>query len=474
MERITKQSKDFSQWYLDVIKVADLAEYSKVRGCMIIKPYGYKLWELIKKDLDERIKAMGVENVYFPLLIPESFLHKEKEHVEGFSPEIAVVTHAGGKKLSEPLVIRPTSETIMYDAFADWIKSYRDLPLLVNQWANIVRWEMRTRPFLRTTEFLWQEGHTVHTCKKEADEFAYQALDMYESFAKDTLAFPVLKGHKSESEKFAGALYTLTIEALARDGKAIQAGTSHNLGQNFAKVFGIRYLDEDNKEQLVWQTSWGVSTRIIGTIIVVHGDDSGLRLPPKVAPVQVVVVPIYKNKKEEGVVMKKVHKLEKRLKNKVRVKVDERKEFTPGFKYHEWEAKGVPVRVEIGPRDVFKKSVYVVERDSGKKYSMKFDEFPIKISEILESIGRNLFDQAKDFMVSNTRVVKDYSEFKKVLGENGGFIKVPWAGNARDEEKIHKETKATIRVLKPIKNGSSNCFYTGKTAREIAYFAKAY
>lgn len=472
MDKITKQADDFSQWYLDVVKVADLADYSKTKGCMVIKPYGYAIWELLQADLDRRIKEMGVKNLYFPLLIPESFLKKEKDHVEGFSPEVAVVTHAGGKKLSEPYVIRPTSETIMYDTFADWVQGYKDLPLLTNQWANIVRWEMRTRPFLRTTEFLWQEGHTVHASKEEADEFAQRALDMYEAVARETLSFAVLKGPKSENEKFAGALYTTCVEALARDGKAIQAGTSHNLGQNFAKAFGITYLDEKNTEQHAWQTSWGVSTRLIGTMIVVHGDDKGLRLPPAVAPVQAIIVPIYKSDDEKKKVLQKSAEVEKMLKEGgIRVEVDDREGVNPGFKYNEWEAKGVPLRLEIGPKDLEKDAAMVARRDNGQKESIGCQDLPKKVAELLGDISQSMLKESEDNIKNNTHEAKNYDEFKKTLEAKGGFIRVPWAGSNEEEKTIQTETKATIRILE---EGSGKCFYTGKKATQMAYFAKAY
>lgn len=473
MEHITPQEKDFSEWYLDVIKVAELADYSKVKGCMIVKPYGYAIWELIQKDLDARIKAMGVKNVYFPLLIPESLLHKEKEHVEGFAPEVAVVTHAGGKKLEEPLVLRPTSETIMYDTFSEWVQSYRELPLLVNQWANIIRWEMRTRPFLRTTEFLWQEGHTVHRTSLDADAFTMKALAMYKSFANDVLNLAVLSGKKSEKEKFAGALYTSAIETLAKDGKAIQAGTSHHLGDNFARAFGIQYLDENNQKQYAWQTSWGVSTRLIGAIIVSHGDNKGLKLPPAIAPIQVVIVPIFKGEEEKQLVLKKASELTERIKDFVRVFIDDREGVSPGYKFHEWEAKGVPLRVEIGPKEISNDSLVVVRRDTGEKFTDSFDNFADQSPEYLRKIGEGLYQESEKHLKENTREIYNYEEFQKVLEEKGGFLKVYWGGTTEDENRIQDDSKATIRIIEPY-SGKEKCFFSGKPATHIAYFAKAY
>ncbi len=473
MKHITPQEKDFSEWYLDVIKVAELADYSKVKGCMIIKPYGYAIWEFLQKDLDARIKTMGVKNVYFPLLIPESLLHKEKEHVEGFSPEVAVVTHAGGKKLDEPLVLRPTSETIMYDTFSEWVQSYRDLPLLLNQWANVIRWEMRTRPFLRTTEFLWQEGHTVHKTSEEAGIFTMKALEMYKNFARDVLNIATLSGKKSEKEKFAGALYTLAIETLAKDGKAIQAGTSHHLGDNFARAFHIQYLDANNEKQYAWQTSWGVSTRLIGAIIVAHGDNKGLRLPPALAPIQVVIVPIFKTDEEKKVVFKKAQDLVERVKDFVRVEIDFREEMSPGSKFYEWEAKGVPIRVEIGPKEVASDSLVVVRRNTGIKLNDSFENFVDEVPEYLRSIGEEMYKESEKHLKENTREVEDYKEFQKILREKNGFLKVYWAGGTEDENRIQDETKSTIRILESY-SGKEICFYTKKSATHIAYFAKAY
>lgn len=473
MSKLTPQSKDFSAWYLDVIKYAELADYSKIKGCMIIKPYGYEMWEFIQGELNSRIKKAGVKNCYFPLFIPESFLKKEKDHVEGFSPECAVVTHAGGKKLAENLYIRPTSETIMYDTFSDWVQSYRDLPLKINQWANIVRWEMRTRPFLRTTEFLWQEGHTAHATEKEADEEAMRALKMYDDFDKEFLALPVITGKKSRKETFAGALYTLTTEALAKDGKAIQAGTSHQLGQTFAKAFNITFQNKEGKNDLVWQTSWGLSTRIIGTMIVVHGDDKGLKLPPKVAPIQIVIIPIFKNDEEKKLVMDFVEKINEEIKDKFRIYLDSREEVSAGYKFNEWEIKGVPIRLEIGPRDVNNGKITLVRRDTLEKNAISANNIKDTIEKLLEDIQKNLYNQALNFQKERTTEVENFEEFKKILEENPGFLKTDWCGNEKCEIKVQDETKATIRVVLEEKS-KRNCFCCGQKAEKRALFAKAY
>ncbi|MBU0648034.1 proline--tRNA ligase, partial [Patescibacteria group bacterium] len=368
--KIAPRSSDYSKWYNDIVSKADLAEHSPVKGCMIIKPYGYAIWENIQAILDQKIKAQGVVNAYFPLFIPKSFIEKEKEHVEGFSPELAVVTHGGGKKLEEPLVVRPTSETIMYDAYSRWIKSYRDLPLLINQWANVVRWEKRPRPFLRTTEFLWQEGHTAHATNEEALKMVSDMIDVYHDFARDYLAMPTIKGKKSDTEKFAGAVASYSFEPMMQDGKALQTGTSHLLGQNFAKAFNIQYLDKNNKLQYVHQTSWGVSTRLIGALIMTHGDDQGLRLPPNIAPIQIVIIPIYKEKKEKKEVLNFVNKIKEQLTD-YSIKIDDDENKSPGWKFNEWEQKGVPIRIEIGPKDVAKEKVVISRRDNGQKLDIK-------------------------------------------------------------------------------------------------------
>ncbi|KKP37025.1 MAG: Proline-tRNA ligase [Candidatus Peregrinibacteria bacterium GW2011_GWA2_33_10] len=472
--KITTQSQDFSQWYLDVIKEADLAEYSKVKGCMIIKPYGYRIWELIQREMDDRIKAAGVQNCYFPLFIPESFINREKEHVKGFAPECAIVTHGGGKKLAENLYVRPTSETIMYDTFSEWGQSYRDLPLLINQWANIVRWEMRTRPFLRTTEFLWQEGHTAHATLEEADIEAARALKMYNDFDKNFLALPVLTGKKSRKETFAGALYTLATEALAKDGKAIQAGTSHNLGQGFAKSFNIQYQDEKGELQYVWQTSWGVSTRLIGTIIVVHGDDHGLVLPPKVAPYQIVIIPIYKTDQEKDKVLEFVENMKDSFDKNLRVHVDNRENLSPGFKFNEWEVKGAPIRIEVGPKDLEKDQVVLFRRDTLEKMSIESGNMKKEVDKLLSEIQENIYKKALEFQKENTFSVNDYNEFKNLISEKSGFYKAYFCCDAKVEEKIQDETKATIRVILDEDVKGKRCFYCGGEATQEVVFAKAY
>ncbi|HPN15004.1 MAG TPA: proline--tRNA ligase [bacterium] len=472
---ITARAKDYSEWYQDVVDQAELAEHSPVRGCMVIKPYGYAIWELMQKDLDARFKAKGVQNAYFPLFIPENFLKREAQHVEGFAPEVAVVTHAGGQKLDEPLVVRPTSETIMYDVFSRWVQSYRDLPLLINQWANIVRWEMRTRLFLRTTEFLWQEGHTVHASEEEAEDFTKQILDVYRDFAESVMATPVIPGVKSESEKFAGAVRTYCIEAMMGDGKALQAGTSHMLGQNFAKAFGVKFQDETGTEQYGWQTSWGVSTRLIGGLIMAHGDDKGLVLPPKLAPYQVVIIPIGTTPEELEAVQSKAQGLADGLiAEGVRVKIDTR-DLRPGPKFFEWEKKGVPVRLEIGPKDMANGTVVAVRRDTAEKQNLSEADLIDAIKDMLEQIHVNLYDKALAFRQAHTVKVADYDSFKAQL--EGNFILAGWCGSADCEATVKAETKATIRCLPldPLDQSSGGkCIYCGQEATDQVVFAKAY
>ena len=474
-KEITKRNEDYSQWYLDIIKVAGLAEYAPVKGCMIIKPYGYSIWENIQKILDSKFKETGVENAYFPLFIPESFLKKEAAHVEGFAPELAVVTHAGGKKLDEPLIVRPTSETIMYDVFSKWIHSYRDLPLLINQWANVVRWEMRTRLFLRTTEFLWQEGHTVHATEKEAEDKTMQMIEIYKSFVQDYLAMPVLIGKKSDSEKFAGAVYTTSIEAMMQDKKALQTGTSHMLGQNFAKVFGVKFLDQNGKEEYGWQTSWGVSTRIIGGLIMMHSDDKGLVLPPKIAPIKVVIVPIWNKDEERDLVLEKAKEIALNLENVLqsKIKIDDR-DMRPGPKFFEWEKKGVPVRLEVGPKEIEKKKYVVVRRDTGEKENIDEEKLGLLIPSILDNIQNNLFSKALEFQKDNTFKVDSWDEFKETI-EKGGFISAHWCGNGKCEEKIKEGTKATIRSV-PFdqKKEKGKCVFCGGESEGRVIFAKSY
>jgi len=484
--KITAREENFSQWYLDVIREADLAENSPVRGCMIIKPYGYSLWENIQKILDSEFKKHGTQNAYFPLLIPKSFLEKESEHVEGFAKECAVVTHhrleeKDGKlipagELDEPLIIRPTSETIIYDAFSRWIHSYRDLPLIINQWCNVVRWEMRPRLFLRTTEFLWQEGHTAHSTKEEADEKTLEMLEVYRKFVEEYLAISLVKGKKTESEKFPGAEYTSTIEALMQDGKALQSGTSHMLGQNFSKSFDVSFIDENQEKQYVWQTSWGMSTRIIGALIMSHSDDKGLVLPPKIAPFQVVIIPIWSTDDEKKSVFSEVEKIKTELEGAgVTYKVDDR-EGRPGFKYFEWERKGIPLRLEVGPKDIQKESVVVVDRILGKKEFIQNGERTAYIKESLENMQKTLLKKSKKFRLENTREVSDYEEFKKVMNEKSGFIFVHLCLDKNCEEKIKEETTASSRCI-PFEGGLGNvgkCIYCKKDAPSKVLFAKAY
>ncbi len=477
-QAVTPQSVDFSKWYNEIVYKADLCDLSPVRGCLIIKPYGYELWEAVKSGLDRRFKATGHQNAYFPLFIPESFLKREAQHVEGFSPELAVVTIAGGKELEEPLVVRPTSETIIMDSFKNWIQSYRDLPLLINQWANVVRWELRTRPFLRTTEFLWQEGHTAHATEQEAEAETMQMLDIYADFAINDAAIPVIKGRKTEREKFAGAKHTYTIEAMMGDTKALQSGTSHNLGQNFSKAFDIKFLDQNNDTQHPWTTSWGLSTRMIGAIVMAHGDDKGLRLPPKVAPIQVVIVPIFKNDDERAPVMEAVSRLSKELLNaNIRIHVDKREGMSPGFKYNDWEMRGVPLRMEVGPKDVQNNTVALARRDIPGKEGKKFlpqDGIAATVQELLTAIQANMLQQATVFRDANIHDVSNYDELKALV-EKGGWARVWWAGSSEDEGRIKEETGATVRCI-PFDQpgGSGTCFLTGKPSSTIALFAKAY
>ena len=476
---IAKQSEDYSRWYTDVVQKAELADYSPVKGSMVIRPYGYGLWENMREGLDRRFKATGHVNAYFPMLIPESFLKREAEHVEGFAPELAVVTHGGGKKLEEPLVIRPTSETIIWSMYKKWIQSHRDLPLLINQWANVVRWEMRTRLFLRTTEFLWQEGHTAHATAAEAEEETLRMLDVYADFAENEMALPVIKGLKTEQEKFAGAVRTYCIEALMGDGKALQAGTSHNLGQNFARAFDVTYQNEAGERELVWATSWGVSTRLVGALVMAHGDDAGLILPPRLAPVQVVVVPIYKTDEERSATVAEGHRVAEQLTAAgLRVHVDDRDNFKPGWKYAEWELKGVPLRLEIGPKDLEKRSVFSARRDVREKQGLAVDGLEKSVTDLLATIQRDIFQRAVDFRRSNTTRVDSWDEFKDVLESKGGFLVAHWDGTDETESAIQEETKATIRCI-PLEMDPADlepgvCVYSGRASSRRVIFAKSY
>lgn len=473
-KEITKKSKDFAKWYTDVVLKAELADYSPVRGCMVIRPYGFAIWENIQKNLDRMIKQAGVSNAYFPLFIPHSFLEKEKEHIKGFSPQLAVVTHGGGKKLAEPLVVRPTSETIMYAMFAKWIKSWRDLPLLVNQWCNIVRWELRTYLFLRTMEFLWQEGHTAHASEREAKQETSRALKMYQLLVEKYLAIAVIPGQKSESEKFFGAKSTYGIEALMPDGKALQAGTSHELGQNFAKPFGVQFQNKKGKSQHVWQTSWGLSTRTIGALIMVHGDDQGLVLPPQIAPFQVVIIPIWASEGQKRKIIEYAQKAQDKLESVgIRIKLDDREEHTPGWKFNEWELKGVPIRIEIGEKEIKNDYLTIVRRDTGQKLKLKNEK--LKANDLLSDIQDNLYHRSKRFLTANTSKVDNYQEFKKIMKGKRGFIKAFWCEDSKCEEAIKAETKATIRCLSlDTKKEQGKCIYCGKPVSHRWLFAQAY
>ncbi len=473
-KKITPRAEDYSQWYLDVIAAADLADYGPVKGTMVIKPYGYAIWEAVQKILDAKFKKTGVQNAYFPMLIPEKLLKREESHVEGFAPEVAVVTHAGGKKLDEPLVVRPTSETIMYEVFSDWIRSYRDLPLLINQWTNVVRWEMRTRLFLRTTEFLWQEGHTVHESFEQADERARMMLDIYKDFAENYMAIPVIQGMKSESEKFAGAHCTYTCEAMMQDGKALQFATSHNLGQNFAKAFDVTFLDRNNTEQFGYQTSWGLSTRTIGGLIMTHGDDKGIIMPPKIASIQAVIATITPNEEAKVAVPAKARELAEILEAAgIKVHVDDR-DMRPGEKYFEWEKKGVPLRIELGPKDIANDVAMLVRRDTGEKISVPLADLVTKSNEMLESIQKDLFEKALNLQKEKTVSADTWEDFTAGI-EGGKFVLAHWSGDKDVEAQIKEETGATIRCLpfsEPQQDGV--CIKSGKTSKQRVIFAKAY
>src|SRR4051794_4873534 len=472
---ITPRSQDFSQWYLDVVRRAELADYSPVKGCMVIRPYGYAIWELIQRELDARIKATGHVNAYFPLFIPESLLTKEAEHVEGFSPQVAYVTHGGGEELEERLIVRPTSEAIIGTMYAKWVQSWRDLPILINQWANVVRWEKVTRPFLRTTEFLWQEGHTAHETHDEAQAETLMILDLYARLAEEVMAMPVVKGQKSESEKFAGALRTYSIEALMGDGRALQAGTSHNLGQNFAKAFEITFQARDKSVQHVWGTSWGVSTRLVGGVIMTHGDDSGLVLPPNVAPYQVVIVPIGRDNWRETVLPKAQQIQRELMAAGIRVTLDEREE-RPGWKFAEWELRGVPLRLEIGPKDIEKSAVMIARRDTRDKQSLPMEDLAQQLHGLLDEIQKNLLHRALAFRAEHTQRVATYDEFKQVMEGRPGFVIAPWCGDAVCEAQIKTDTQATIRNM-PLEPSapSGTCIRCDKPAQHAdAWFAKSY
>lgn len=493
-KKLTKRSENYSEWYNEIVKNADLASHSAVKGCMVIKPYGFAIWEKIQQTLDKMFKDTGHVNAYFPLFIPKSFMSKEAKHVEGFAQECAVVTHYRLKtigdtpedrkvivdpeaKLEEELIVRPTSETIIWNTYRDWIESYRDLPVLVNQWANVVRWEMRTRLFLRTAEFLWQEGHTAHATKEEAIEESEKMLKVYAEFARNFMAMPVIEGVKTENERFAGAEETYCIEAMMQDGKALQAGTSHFLGQNFAKAFDVKFSNRENKEEFVWATSWGVSTRLMGALIMTHSDDNGLVLPPKLAPIQAVIVPILgKNQEEKQAVLDKIDEIAKQLQNiGVSVKIDADETKRPGWKFAEWEFKGVPVRLVLGARDLANNEIEVARRDTSEKTRVPLENFTDYISNLLNDIQENLYNKALNFREENTHKVDDFDDFEKKLDENGGFFLAHWDGTSETEDKIKELTKATIRCI-PIDGEAEEgkCILTGKPSKKRVIFARAY
>ena len=476
-DKLVSRAEDYNEWYNSLVLKADMADYGPTRGSMIVKPYGWALWENIQDALDRRFKATGHENAGFPMFIPMSFLEKEAKHVEGFSPELAVVTHAGGEELAEPMVVRPTSETLIGHTYAKWVKSYRDLPILINLWNSVVRWELRTKLFLRTSEFFWQEGHTAHATAAEADFETRQMLDVYTDFAVNEAAVPVIPGEKSAAERFAGADQTLTIEAMMGDKRALQSGTSHNLGQNFARAFDIKYLDHNNELQYCWTTSWGLSARFIGAIIMTHGDDQGLIMPPRLAPYQVVMTPIYKNDAEKGEVMAATERIQAELTAaNIRVKLDTRENLSPGFKFNDWEMRGVPARIEIGPKDVAKNSVALARRDvpgrEGKQFVAQ-EGLAGRVQDLLVEIQANLLARATQFRDENTHEPANYTDFQEVV--KNGFARVWWAGSDEDEQRVKAETKATIRCFPNEQpGGQGSCFYTGKPADKVAVFGRAY
>ena len=489
LKNLTKRSESYSAWYNELVVKADLAEQSAVRGCMVIKPYGYAIWEKMQSILDSMFKATGHQNAYFPLLIPKSFLCREAEHVEGFAKECAVVTHYRLKndpdgngvvvdteaRLEEELIVRPTSETIIWNTYKNWINSYRDLPILCNQWANVMRWEMRTRMFLRTAEFLWQEGHTAHATKEEAEEEVVKMINVYADFAENYMAMPVIQGVKSANERFAGALDTYTIEAMMQDGKALQSGTSHFLGQNFAKAFDVKFINKNNELEYVWATSWGVSTRLMGALIMTHSDDNGLVLPPKLAPIQVVIIPIYKNDEQLALISEKVNPIVDELRRRgISVKYDDADNKRPGFKFADYELKGVPVRLAIGARDLENGTVEVMRRDTLEKETISIESIEDKIEKLLEDIQANIFKKAYDYREAHTTIVDSYEEFKEKI-EEGGFILAHWDGTIETEEKIKEETKATIRCI-PLDGDKTpgKCMVTGRPSAQRVIFARAY
>ena len=477
-KNITPRKENYSQWYLDVISAGKLADYAPVKGCMVIRPSGFAIWEAMQARLDRMFKETGHVNAYFPLLIPKHFMEKEAEHVEGFSPECAVVTHGGGKELEEPLMIRPTSETVIGHMYSQWIQSYRDLPVLINQWCNVLRWEMRTRLFLRTSEFLWQEGHTAHETEEEAQEETMRMLEIYRRFQEEDLAIPVIPGLKTESEKFPGAIATYCIEAMMQDGKALQAGTSHNLGQNFAKAFDITFLDRKNEQSHAWTTSWGVSTRMIGGLIMTHSDDDGLIIPPRIAPVQVVIIPIFTNDSERAETKAFAESIAERLHtrlDRLKVVIDHRDDLRPAEKFFHWLQQGIPVRIEVGPRDVAKQCGMVARRDVREKESVELESITAHVCDLLEKIQENLFQRALEFREQNTRRAKNYEEFCEIMKKEGGFVKAHWNGSPEVEAKIKGDTKATIRCI-PLDSEPvpGKCMVTGEPSEREVVFAVAY
>ncbi len=486
-KKLTTRAEDFSAWYNELVLRSELADYSPVKGSMVIRPNGYGIWERMQRALDDMFKATGHENAYFPLFIPESFLKKEAQHVEGFAPECAVVTHGGGKKLEEPLVVRPTSETIIYHMFAKWTQSYRDLPILMNQWANVVRWEMRTRLFLRTLEFLWQEGHTAHATEAEAEEEARRMLGVYRTFMEEWMAMPVVTGQKTDSERFAGAVRTYSCEAMMQDRKALQAGTSHHLGQNFAKAFDLKFQNEEGEMAFAWNTSWGVSTRMVGGLVMTHGDDNGLRVPPKLAPIEVVIVPIFRKDEERDRVVGAAHKLRDELQawtgrgatDRLRVKVDAREGMKPGAKYYEWELRGVPLRLELGPRDLDQQSVMSARRDTKEKAALPMADLAPQLAKLLETIQAQMFADAKARREAATiRGGLTYAQFRELMDGEGGFVYAGWNGDPAVEAQVKEETKATIRVIPDAEFRSpiapTTCLVTGQPAKHEVLWAKAY
>ena len=472
VKEITNIDEDFARWYTDIVIKAELADYTDAKGCIAIKPYGYAIWENIQKYTDDKFKKVGVKNVYFPLLIPESLLQKEKDHVEGFAPEVAMVTEAGGEILEEKYCIRPTSETMFSNLYSKWLNSWRDLPMVYNQWCNVLRWEKETRPFLRSREFLWQEGHTIHETEKEAKERTYQMLEIYADVIENLLAIPVLKGEKTETEKFAGAEATYTVETLMHDGRALQAGTSHYFAQNFTKPFDIKFQNREGKEEYAYQTSWGISTRLIGAIIMAHGDNRGLKLPPKVAPIQAVVVPIAMHK--EGVT-ERATKLYEELNKEYRMELDDREQYSPGYKFNDWEMRGVPVRIELGPKDIENNKCIVVRRDNQEKIEVSLDDINDTLKNILDDIQNNMFNMCKENAIAKTTIAKDMQEFSDNLEKNQGYVKTMWCGSAECEDKIHDLTGAKSRCI-PFEQEhiSDTCVYCGKKASKMVYWGRQY